>query len=1453
MKNLRIGPIFSIIFLAVLILNFFRPDFSYGDTLPSIGYTTQQMAVNGTQNLTASGGSGNPYTWSIIRGGGSLSSSTGNSVTYTAPSSNSNCANNPTIQVTDSNGYSNILSLAVNAYSGVAGYNVVTDDGCAFRSAGICSWQIWKQPLYCNGNLGPNWSMCSPGHNSPCTVPDFFAMKGPGCDAERAACYMSYCPDGCAAGIHDLRGSLSGYGCCPAELISPCQMHITNFQTNVSSINVSAGQVAAINGTIVGNPGGSTNWTVTIQGTGVVINGSTESVEAYWNGLDSLGKALTPGNYTLTLTAQTTGGACNGNSIQRTTTLNVTANPIQCLLFPGGSLVNVASGNLNHTQALFQLPNAKFGGDFSLSYNSLDGRVTPLGQGWTHSYNIQLLTNNDGSYTLIEGDGQRIVLYSNAGKYTPQKSNYPALTKYANNTYTLENKNGLIYSFDTNRIITGITDRNSNSLAFSYTSNNLTGVTDPSGRTITLQYDPSNRISLISDPMGNGHSFTYTGQTLTGVSSQIVGLGTQYWVYTYDGNGNMLTRTDPGSFTTTYTYDGGYRLYQSTDPQTKNRTIAYNPSQSTTQITEKDGGVWTYFYDAVKGALTAKTDPLGNTTHYTYDTQWNLVTVTDPRNYATSYTYDANGNVTSITNPLGNITTYAYNALNKITAIGYPGNATAGFTYDTTGNLTSATDPMGNLTQYGYDSRGNLTSATNALNQTTTLNYNTNNYLTSITDPNNASTSFTYSTGGNLLTQTDPLNNTTSFQYNGLGKMTSITDHLSQITGFAYDLNGNLTSKTDGNNNQTQYQYNYMGRVTSITDALNQITQITYGSGCPTCGGRVDVVTSITDANNHITSFQYNQAGKLIQENSPLGYFKTYTYDAAGNRVTMTDENQNITQYAYDQVNRLTQVTYPDSTTKNLGYDTRGNITSTANVNIGYTLTFDLNNRLTGVLDSNGRSISYQYDVLNRRSQMTSPDGRVINYTYDLGSRLSQIVSSQGAYGFSYDSAGRRTGLTYPNGVTTAYTYNSVNYLTNLLAQKPPITVDSFVYTHDAVGNRLSMTDLAGLHTYQYDPLYQILQAVHPLPPTEQFSYDPVGNRSGTTVDSNNALLEDSDYLYAYDYNDNLVQKTKKSNNEITTYSYDYENRLKRVQYPNMDAQYKYDPLGRRIEKNVNGTITRYFYDGDNTVTAYDGTGNVKSKYLFNLSIDDPLSIEQDGNVYYYHKDGLSSITELTNSAGNVVKTYRYDSFGNIYSQSGTLDQPFTFTGREYDSESGLYYYRARYYDSKAGRFIGKDPIGFGGGDVNWFRYVQNNPLNSNDPFGLYSFDDFLRDAGNFSAGFGDTLTSGFGLTYLFNIPSLTEVIRNGLGGNNTVNPCSIFYRSGEISGYAWGVLFNTAGYATGYEFTVGRNLRFAPWGNRTGNPYGELPHYHRRIAGPDGSTIPGGGIRWHRPWERGW
>jgi RHS repeat-associated protein len=148
------------------------------------------------------------------------------------------------------------------------------------------------------------------------------------------------------------------------------------------------------------------------------------------------------------------------------------------------------------------------------------------------------------------------------------------------------------------------------------------------------------------------------------------------------------------------------------------------------------------------------------------------------------------------------------------------------------------------------------------------------------------------------------------------------------------------------------------------------------------------------------------------------------------------------------------------------------------------------------------------------------------------------------------------------------------------------------------------------------------------------------------------------------------------------------------------------------------------------------------ASYVQNLQVDDPLSFNKQGQTYYYHKDALGTITSLTDESGSIVQTYEYDSFGDITSQTGSIDQPFTYTGREYDAESGLYYYRARYYDARVGRFLSEDPMlsfvnsqcsdsntisiefrwlspKIHNGGLNSYIYVLNNPVNSIDPVGL--------------------------------------------------------------------------------------------------------------------------------------
>jgi RHS repeat-associated protein len=205
---------------------------------------------------------------------------------------------------------------------------------------------------------------------------------------------------------------------------------------------------------------------------------------------------------------------------------------------------------------------------------------------------------------------------------------------------------------------------------------------------------------------------------------------------------------------------------------------------------------------------------------------------------------------------------------------------------------------------------------------------------------------------------------------------------------------------------------------------------------------------------------------------------------------------------------------------------------------------------------------------------------------------------------------------------------------------------------------------------------------------------------------------------YTYDANGNTLTKVVSSN--TTSYTWDFENRLTSVALPGSGGtiSFAYDPFGRRIKK-VTPTATSVFaYDGGNLIEEANSSGTAVARYSQGLSIDEPLAMLRSSITSFYNADGLGSITSLGNAAGSLAQTYTFDSFGNQTASSGSLTNPFQYTAREADSETGLHYYRARYYDSIAGRFLSEDPIGFLGG-AQFYRYTLNAPTKHRDPTGL--------------------------------------------------------------------------------------------------------------------------------------
>jgi RHS repeat-associated protein len=167
-------------------------------------------------------------------------------------------------------------------------------------------------------------------------------------------------------------------------------------------------------------------------------------------------------------------------------------------------------------------------------------------------------------------------------------------------------------------------------------------------------------------------------------------------------------------------------------------------------------------------------------------------------------------------------------------------------------------------------------------------------------------------------------------------------------------------------------------------------------------------------------------------------------------------------------------------------------------------------------------------------------------------------------------------------------------------------------------------------------------------------------------------------------------------------------------------VSFKYDPFGRRICKSSSSGTSIYAHDLFSLIEETNASGSAVARYTHGLKIDEPLAMLRSGATSYYHADGLGSLTSLSNSAGALAQTYTYDSFGKQTASSGSLTNPFQYTGREFDSETGLYFYRARYYDPSTGRFLSEDPLQHDGGN-NFYAYVLNDPLNLTDAFGKQS------------------------------------------------------------------------------------------------------------------------------------
>jgi RHS repeat-associated protein len=454
--------------------------------------------------------------------------------------------------------------------------------------------------------------------------------------------------------------------------------------------------------------------------------------------------------------------------------------------------------------------------------------------------------------------------------------------------------------------------------------------------------------------------------------------------------------------------------------------------------------------------------------------------------------------------------------------------------------------------------------------------------------------------------------------------------------------------------------------------------------GCQSCGGGGEKLTSLTDAVNSKTSFAYNQRGLLTAITDPLQQATSFTYNIDGRLSTSTDRDGTVLTYAYTPTGKLSSITYPDQTRVKNTYDNLDRLTQMQDSIGTSSFSYDANGRITGFTDPDGFALSYTYDAAGNITRVTYPDNTTVTYAYDAANRMATVTDwLDGQATYAYDQDGRLEALTHFNGIVTDYTYDIASRLTGIAS-----SVASYEFALDGDGNRVQSLESQPIASAASNGVPAV------------YTYNAQKDR----------LLSNGSISYTYDSEGQLISAGG------VCLTFDYNHRVVAI---GDDASFVYDGRGNRLIATLSGVTTYYIYDPwGNLVAEADSSGNIISKYIYGKGL---LAMVIPGGRYCYHFDGMGNTTAVTDMNQNVVNSYAYEPFGLITNQSETIPQPFKFVGQYgvMADPSGLYYMRARYYDPSVGRFISEDPLGLGGGDVNLFAYVQNNPVKRIDPWGL--------------------------------------------------------------------------------------------------------------------------------------